>query len=457
MISKTFLLKEFCNFIEMKILYSLLSILFLSTSIQAQDYDIMAAYLDSLAANNRVEASVVLYKNGEVLFQKQTGYIDAARTQKANAKTKYRIGSITKTYTSTMIHQLIDKGRLKTITQLAEFFPEIEKSNYIGLNYLLGHSSGIHNFTNDELYKTYYTEPQSRIDMMNMIKKLPRDFKVNEKHEYSNTNYVLLGYILEDIYKKPYAQILETQIASPMGLKNTYFGSDAKTIKNEARSFTYNGNEWIVEDETDMSVPGGAGAIVSTPLDMAIFMEKLMTKSVVTDESLNNMLQIEKGYGKGLFRLPFYSDFVFGHNGGIDGFSSTLYYVPKDSLIISICVNANNYSSNEFILDLLKIQYNKGFEMKASYGVPKVPVVIISSYTGHYTCDSLPIDIDIRVKEGELFAQGTGQPEFRLTPKDDILFEYVPAGLEILFQKKGDRVLGFQLKQGGGLFDFKLD
>ena len=125
---------------------------------------------------------------------------------------------------------------------------------------------------------------QSKQNMLKRISNYKSDFNPNSKSEYSNSNFILLTYILEDVYKKSFSNILQEKIIEPLSLENTFYGEKINPGDNEAFSYSYLG-KWNKESETNMSVPQGAGAIVSMPEELTIssnsrFNEKLFPKRV---------------------------------------------------------------------------------------------------------------------------------------------------------------------------------
>src|SRR5690606_9235464 len=120
------------------------------------------------------------------------------------------------------------------------------------------HRSGIRNFTEDEKYLTWHTQPKTEAEMTAIIAEGGSVFEPGSRTAYSNSNYALLTYILEKAFQKPYAQLLKEYIATPTGLENTYLGGKINPKNNECKSYRYDG-EWKPESETDISIPLGAG------------------------------------------------------------------------------------------------------------------------------------------------------------------------------------------------------
>ena len=288
--------------------------------------------MNILAEKNKAMGSLTISKNGTVIYSRAIGYSFISGNEKlpATDQTKYRIGSISKMFTATMIFQLIEDGKLKLTTTVDKYFPQLPNANKITISNLLNHRSGLHNFTDDPEYLTWMTLPKTQNDMLAIIAKSKVDFQPNEKFSYSNSNYVVLGYIIEKVSKQPYPKFLRNRITSKIGLSNTYVGTKTDTKKNESFSYRFL-NSWEQAPETDMSIPGAAGAIVSTPADLAKFIESLFYLKLVSKSILTQMKTMTDGYGMGMFQIPFHMKSAYGHNGGIDSFLSTLAYFPEDS------------------------------------------------------------------------------------------------------------------------------
>ncbi|MCX8490061.1 MAG: serine hydrolase [Cyclobacteriaceae bacterium] len=425
---------------------------------EASSQKLNTSKLDSLfsvlAANDRAMGSVAISKNKKVLYSRAIGFssVEAGPKIVATEKTKYRIGSITKTFTTVLIFQLIEEGKLSLTTTLDKYFPAVQNAKTITISNLLNHRSGIHNFTDDPDYLTWMTMPKSKMEMIAIIAKNKPNFVPDTKAQYSNSNFVLLGFIVEQLRKKSYAQILSDRIVKKVGLTDTYFGKATDLKDNECFSYQWSNNEWKKESETDMSIPHGAGAIVSTPTDLVMFMEALFAGKLVSQSSLLTMKTIVDGYGMGLFQVPFGSKRAFAHTGGIDGFSSNTAYFPEDSLAIAYCTNGQRYPMNDILIGMLSLYYNR------AYSIPNfsAPIFLIKAseldqYIGVYSSAQLPLKITITKKDAALTAQATGQASFPLDPVERDKFKFDRAGVILEFTPATGEMI---LKQGGGVFKF---
>lgn len=385
--------------------------------------------LTYLASNNKFMGSVAIQENGQAVFEKSYGFADVKNKIKANSETRYKIGSITKTFTAVAVLQLVEEKKLALDTKLSKFFPSIKNSENISINNLLAHSSGIYSFTDDADYKEYAQLPKTRNELLEKIKAGKPVFQPGEKSEYSNSNYVLLGWIIEDLTKKTYAENINTRIIQKIGLKNTGFASGAK---NEALSYSWNGKQWAEPSKEDMSIPGGAGAILSSASDLAQFIHALFSGKLVKQPSLDAMTAIDKGFGKGLFIMPFGERKFYGHMGGIENFSSTLGYYPKEKLAVALLDNGQGYGMNDIMIGILSIYY------KMPYRFPNlksadVALAVLKKYEGTYGAPNFPMKINIKEENGTLIGQATGQNSFPLNPLSETRFNFDPAGLELVF------------------------
>ncbi|RZL54021.1 MAG: class A beta-lactamase-related serine hydrolase, partial [Pedobacter sp.] len=216
---------------------------------------------------------------------------------------------------------------------------------------------------------------------------------------------------------------------------------------NEVNSYSFTG-VWLKQPETDMSIPLGAGAIVSNPTDLNKFIAALLDGQIVSAASLAQMKTIKDKYGMGLTSIPFYDKEGFGHGGAIDGFTSLLYYFPADKLAIAITSNGNNYSNNEVLIAGLSTYFGKEFDVPSFKEIALKPEEL-DPYLGVYASPSFPMKITITKKENILVAQATGQGPLELKATGKNIFEFAQAGIVLEFNPTTKQMV---LKQGGGKY-----
>jgi CubicO group peptidase (beta-lactamase class C family) len=426
----------------------LIGLSFGTTSSQSFNKPKLDSLMNVLAERNQAMGSLTLSKNGTVVYSRAIGYSFVSGDEKlpATNQTKYRVGSITKMFTATMIFQLIEDGKLTLTATVDKYFPQLPNAHKITISNLLDHRSGLHNFTADPEYLNWMTQSKTHDDMLAIISKSPVDFQPNEKFSYSNSNYVVLGYIIEKVSKQSYSKYLSTRIISKIGLTNTYVGTRTDTKKNESFSYRFS-NSWEQGPETDLSIPAGAGAIVSTPTDLTKFIESLFSLKLVSNSSLMQMKTMTDGYGMGMFQIPFHEKISYGHNGGIDGFLSTLAYFPEDSLTVAYCTNGQVYPMNDILVGVFSIYFNKPYFIP-TFTPPSISLRTedLDKYLGVYSSTQIPLKFTITKNDTTLISQATGQSTLPLeaTEKDKFKFDLI--GIKMEFNPDKNEMT---VKQGG--------
>ena len=403
-----------------------------------------------LDKKDKFMGSIAVTQNGKLLYSKAIGYADIETRQKVNTLSKYRIGSISKMFTATLILMAADNNKITLNQTLDRYFPQIENAKKITIENLLNHRSGIHSFTSDAGYSDYMDQYKSREAMLKIIAEGKSEFEPNSKASYSNSNYVLLSYIAEEIYKSKYADILNKQIIKPLNLKNTYFGSKTNLQNNETYSYQFIGAKWTKEKETDLSIPMGAGGIVSNPQDLSTFISELFAGKLITMKSLEMMKTMNQKFGLGLFQFPYYDKINYGHDGAIDGFKSILIYNPEEKLSVAISSNGTQYPLNNVLIAALSAWFGKPFEVPTFEAV-KISSEMLESYAGQYSSTQIPPKISITKTGDKLFAQATGQSAFPLEAASSTTFKFEQAGIVLEFNAAKKEMT---LKQGGKEFLF---
>jgi len=406
-------------------------------------------YFDTLEQNNKFMGSVSVSKDGEIIYSKSVGFADVESKIKATDKTKYRIGSISKSFTAVLVLKAVENNKLDLNTPINKWFPTIPNGDKITVKQLLNHRSGIHNFTDDSDYLDWNTQSKTEKEMIEIISKGGSDFTPDSKAEYSNSNYILLTYIVEKSFSESFSDLINKYIVKPIGLKNTYVFGTINISLNEAKSYNYVG-VWKPETETDYTIPLGAGALISTPTDLTKFADALFAGELLKAANLDLMMTINDGYGIGLFKIPFYKNVGYGHTGGIDGFVSVYSHFPEEKISYALTSNGTNFKTNDISIAVLSAVFNKTYEIPTftSYHITSSD---LDKYLGVYASKQIALKITVTKDGNTLFAQGTNQPALPLeaTDKDKFKFDQVGATFEFNPDNKT-----MTLFQGGGQIEF---
>ena len=415
-----------------KLFTAALSGAFILNFAQQGNREKLSAYLDSLAARHKAVGSYAIATGNEPDFVKVTGFADAEKHQKANMNTQYRIGSVSKIFTAVLIMKAVEEKKLSLDTKLSDFYPAIENSPKITVAQLMQHRTGIHNLTDEKEYWEYHQNPKTENELVSIIQKYKSDFSPGEKHAYSNSNYILLGYILEKVYKKSYAELLQDKIAKPLKLSLTKVGGKIDPAKNQAHAYYYKNGVYEKNPETDMSIPIGAGNIISTPTELLKFVIALENGKIISQKSLAAMKDFKDNYGFGLAKVPFIDRYGYGHSGRIEEFRSVLFYFPESKAGVSFITNQSDYDVNQISINMLKTAMNMDFKMP-DFKEKTVDLALLKKYEGTYKAPGFPLDIKIFEENGKLMAQATGQTAFPLEVVSDSEFKFDPAGIKMKF------------------------
>lgn len=418
----------------MKRIIILLVCSFLSVTGYSQSFD--RAKLDSLFDNlqnhNLAIGGVAISFDNKVVYQRSFGKDQAPQTE-------YRIGSISKMFTAVLTYQLIDEKKLSLHEKLSNYFPDLPNADRITIAELLGHRSGLANFTNNTNYDEWKDQPKTHEQLLLMIKNQKPDFEPNAKADYNNSNYLLLSYILEKIYHKPYKEIVNERVIKRLKLNNTYYGVKPGFQPGEAISYHYINSEWKQDKAAYLDNFSGAGAIISTPTDMLKFINALFEGRLISESSLDTMKTMRDGYGKGMFPYGDENHDGFGHNGKTEGFGASLQYYPENKLAIAYCTNGEVYPKAQILDDIFKICFNLPCTLPSFQPVP-IAASTLDTYIGSYSSDDGNMQVSVTSDKGQLVLTTKGHP-FTLVTLSDHEFWSMAFGFFFEFENYGKQLL----------------
>lgn len=415
---------------------------------KSQEYNIkkLDSFFNILSDANRSMGSFAISKNGKIIYQRSIGSSDLSNKIPASSNTPYRIGSVTKIFTATMIFQLIDEGKLSLETKLSKYFREIPGAEKISIGQMLTHSSGLMDYVNDVADKSWITVPHQKSELIDTIAYHKLHFEPGTQQQYSNSGYLLLSYIIEKITGTSYNKTIEKKIINKLRLKNTFSGIPNKKGRNEAIPYDMENNWTEVKDIYFPNVIG-VGDVLSTPSDLLIFINALSNGKLVSASSYDKMREFNgnNAFGMGLIRVPFYGQLGLGHNGGTYGSYSVVYQFKESGIAIATCVNALDFPLNDISIALLSSVNNKPFDMPnfKQIDIKEEELVVLE---GIYATDLFPLKITITKNVNKLIGQATGQAPFPLEAVSKNTFKNDKAALKLEFNSEKKQMT---LYQGG--------
>jgi CubicO group peptidase (beta-lactamase class C family) len=302
---------------------------------------------NSYTAGNAFMGAVLVVDGERVLLNKGYGMADLEWGIPDEPDVKFRLGSLTKQFTATLVLLLQQEGKLKIDDLVSKYLTDSPKTwEKITLANLLGHTSGIPNFTAVKEFGVWRMSPHTPEEELAFFRDKPLDFEPGTKFEYSNSNYEVLGAVIEKVSGKKYGALLREHFFDPLGMKETGLDTDTLILPKRARGYAPSKDGLIVAQSESMTVPWAAGAIYSTTGDLLKWEHGLFGGKVLSAASLNAMTtpglgDYEGGYGLGVFIAKKGMLKVVEHGGGIEGFNTRLMYVPERHIAVVVLANVN--------------------------------------------------------------------------------------------------------------------
>jgi len=314
---------------------------FLAPSVWAQGFQADAdRIVSSFAKRGEFRGTVMVARNGQILFQKGYGNAVEAWGISNNANTKFELASLTKQFTGAAILILAQAGKLNLEDKVAKFFPQAPESwEEITIKQLVTHTSGLPNNEIRDFNKGICV-PYTEDELLGTFKGRPLKFKPGTDWAYTNTEYYLLAYIIESTSGKTYADFLMQNVFQPLGMSNSGFSSTLAIVSQMAEGYTRDGKSLRHRDYFDRSLEIGAGGVYSTTSDMLRWNEALNEGKLLNQRSLDLMFTPSSpgNYGFGWFienqpRTKAY------HEGSDPGFSAFEIRYPAEKEFIIVLSN----------------------------------------------------------------------------------------------------------------------
>lgn len=299
--------------------------------------------------NNKFSGTILVAKDNTILFHEGYSYSKRYMGKRKNeADTKFLIGFISKTFTALAIMQLHQHHVINLDDKVTAFFPEYENWEEVTVHQLLNHTSGIPNYYGSvSSYFKYFMSDITPEDILSTYQDKSLLFEPGQEFDYSNTNYILLGKIIEHVSNEDYITYLTTHIFEPLELENTGYEARPSSVKGLARGYALNN---IIEvNYFNLSNLYSAGGLYSTVKDLYTFCSALDHDMLFNDKSKVKTSSAYYGYGLSSSYMKDGSQ-VFYHTGGGPGITTGMYHIPDKQIKIIILGN-NQQKITEDIRD----------------------------------------------------------------------------------------------------------
>ncbi|HLX46530.1 MAG TPA: serine hydrolase [Bryobacteraceae bacterium] len=412
----------------------------------------MDEIVQSYATGKRFMGSVLVARDKDVLFSKSYGSANLEWNIPNSPATKFRLGSVTKQFTAASILLLEERGKLKVDDHVKQYMPDAPAAwDEITIFNVLTHTAGIPNFTSFPEYPKLEPFPTPADKLVALFRDKPLDFKPGEKWSYSNSGYVLLGYLIEKISGGSYEKFVQENIFDPLGMKDSGYDSNSAIIEHRAAGYEATPKGPQNAGFIHMSIPHAAGALYSTTEDLLRWERGLFGGKVISAASLQKMTK------------PFKDDYAFGlqvqtvgghkiiqHGGGIEGFNTNLAYYPDDKLTVVVLSNiAPAPAIGDISAKLAAIAHGDKIRMTSEKKEITVPADALAKYVGTY--EMRPgINMWITLSGSQLMTQMSGQGKLPIFAESETMFfpKVVDADIEFVMDPAG-KVTALILHQGG--------
>lgn len=444
------------------ILVFLLSISFFDSFCQSKEEKLFIKAVDGVLADQFKPSSpgcaVLVAKKGKVIYRKAFGEADLELHVPVRPEMIFRLGSITKQFTAVAILQLVEQGKISLQDNLQKFVKDFPLAKHpVTIENLLTHTSGITDYTqldiSDPFIRRKDFKPKEIVDL---FKNEPLEFEPGTKFKYSNSNYFLLGYILELVEGEDYRLIIERQLLKPIGLVNTSYESFSKIVQGRTKGYKQENGVYENADFQSVTIPFAAGALISNVDDLFKWHQSLIAFQMIKKETLDLAFKpfefkdgTKSNYGFGWFIIDMDGAQTVQHGGNINGFKANEIYFPKEDVFVATLFNCECAASQELSeqiaqLAIGKIPNPKGIEL---------PESILETYVGKFV---MPADSNrpiIISKEGNrLFAGIPREWKAELAALTDTKFivkNIRPSGTITFVKNPEGKVVKVIMTQGG--------
>jgi D-alanyl-D-alanine carboxypeptidase len=292
---------------------------------------------------------IAVSEHGRIIYSEAFGMTDQESATAATPRSVLRIASLTKQFTAAAILRLAERGALTLDDRIEKFVPEFNvRGRTITLRHLLNHTSGVpRDPYPPNMSWSAIGAPFTRAQAIKALNEKPFDFTPGSKWSYSNSGYLLLGYAIESITGKPYADFFHSELALPLGLIDTGVCGTSGLPLTEGYGFI-NGT-WVQMKSFHTSGMVSSGALCSTASDLARWSHLLATGYVMlpasyaamtTPARLENNAVVPSGYALGVAVQKLLGYPTVSHGGAVNGFLSFLIYLPDQDMAIAVISNA---------------------------------------------------------------------------------------------------------------------
>jgi CubicO group peptidase (beta-lactamase class C family) len=408
-------------------------------------------YMNAAVRTNGFSGTILVARDGQPVFSKGYGMANYELAVPNTPQTVFRLGSLTKPFTATVIMMLHERGRLNTSDSICKHLSECPPAwQPVTIRHLLTHTSGIPDYTHLTVVEAPRSQPFTHAELIGLFKNKPLEFAPGEKFSASNSGYYLLGVIIERASGKSYEDFLRDSMFNPLGMTSTGYDRPSRVIKNRASGYGSMAGSLVNAAYIDMSSPFAAGGLYSTVDDLLRFDEALSREKLVSRRSLEEMSAPSKNdYGYGWYMRNRFARQVWDVDGSIGGFFASFSRFPTDRVTVIVLSNTAPSNTRGMANDLSAIAFAAPYTVPQPRQAIALAADVLEKYAGAYQADN-GVVVTITVENGKLMRQLGEQPREELYAASETEFFLKGIDLPIRFTLNAQgRVTGYVTRPGG--------
>lgn len=386
-------------------------------------------HVQAYVRNGDFSGSILVAKDGRILFQKSYGMANYEWGIPNAENTKFHIASVTKTFTAAAILRLEQQGKLKLADPLGKYVPDFLNGEKITIEQMLSHTSGLPDYYSLPEYAARKYQRVTLPDLIAWVKTKPLDFLPGSKSSYSNTGYAFLAYIIEQVSGKAYQQFLADEILKPSGMKETGTFRDEPLLPNRASGYQPAVGEHGLRNAPfyDKTILTGSGSLYSTTGDLHAWCKAVQSNKFFETDKL------ERPYGWGVRETKSKHKYI-EQSGRAPGFASHVSVFPEDRLVVIVLGNLEDAAVNVMADDLAAIALGENPVPPSPRTVRAAPISHPEEYAGTYEVNPTFL-LDVRAEDSALYLRGTGGDYLPLEPTGQNSFFYRQLYVKVGFRR----------------------
>lgn len=432
------------------------------TENDAQLKEKLHAYLSIIHKKKGVHGELLIAQEGKIVFRKAIGQASVELNVPLEINAKYRIASITKTFTGALIAIAQQENKLHFDDSINMYIKGLsDKFNNITIHHLLTHTSGLpHHEGIPEYWQVKSKLQMNSEQAIAEINKMNLLFDPGSNMHYSSPGYYILATALEAVYSNSFENILKTKILQPLQMTSTGVANTHRIIPGMASGYHMVTDDRMVHAPyRNYSTLKGAGDMYATATDLLKWSQGIQATRILNKETKQQIFQPAKTAGHVQYGYGWFIDdknpIKYFHGGGTWGYSSYLVIYPDERMSIILLSNVSSLPVESIASDIEKMIFGLPFTMpEIKQHIPVSPIDL-KIYAGSYISESDGMKLNIIHHQEVLFAQIGSNPAFEIYPSGEHQFFGRKIDVDIIFEVVNNAATGLTAKRQDQKIHFK--